>query len=105
VYTKWEVVFIIVIYYTYSKHTIRLVLEDWVKVRGFKCCSKPIVFLEMFTQTLLEYFYHCPKLKFFLAGQRFIFELRGDHSCRGVFYRSYEEPLQGRDNGAGASLE
>ena len=32
-------------------------------------------------------------------------ESRGDCSCRGVFCRSYEEPLQGRDNGAGASLE
>jgi hypothetical protein len=44
VYTKWKVVFIIVIYYTYSKHTVRVVLEDWVMVCGFKCCSKPIVF-------------------------------------------------------------
>jgi len=33
------------------------------------------------------------------------FESRGDCSCRGIFCRSYEEPLQGRDNGAGASLE
>jgi len=33
------------------------------------------------------------------------FESRGDCSCRGVFCRSYEEPLQERDNGAGASLE
>jgi hypothetical protein len=33
------------------------------------------------------------------------FESRGDWSCRGVFCRSYEEPLQGRDNGAGASLK
>jgi len=33
------------------------------------------------------------------------FESRGDCSCRGVFCRSYEEPLQGRDNGAEASLE
>jgi len=32
-------------------------------------------------------------------------ESRGDCSCRGVFNRSYEEPLQGRDNGARASLE
>jgi transposase len=46
-----------------------------------------------------------PKLKLFLAGQRFFFESRGDRSCRGVFCRSYEEPLQGRENGAGASLE
>jgi hypothetical protein len=38
-----------------------------------------------------------PKLKLFLA--------RGDCSCRGVFCRSYKEPLQGRDNGTGASLE
>jgi hypothetical protein len=43
------------------------------------------------------------KLKLFLAGQRFFFsESRGDCSCRGLFCRSYEEPLQGRDNGAGA---
>jgi hypothetical protein len=45
------------------------------------------------------------KLKLFLAGQPFFFESRGDCSCRGVFCRSYEEPLQGRENGAGASLE
>jgi hypothetical protein len=35
----------------------------------------------------------------------FFFESRGDCSCRGVFCRSYEEPLQGQDNGAEASLE
>jgi hypothetical protein len=33
------------------------------------------------------------------------FDSRGDCSCRGVFFRSYEEPLRGRDNGARASLE
>jgi hypothetical protein len=33
-------------------------------------------------------------------------EFKRDHcSCGGIFCRSYEEPLQGRDNGAGASLE
>jgi hypothetical protein len=46
-----------------------------------------------------------PELKIFLAGHRFFFKSRGDCSCRGVFIRSYKEPLQGRDNGAGASLE
>jgi hypothetical protein len=46
-----------------------------------------------------------PKLKLFLAGQRFSFESRGDCSCRGVFCRSYKEPLQGQVNGAGALLE
>jgi hypothetical protein len=30
----------------------------------------------------------------------FFFESRGDCSCRRVFCRSYEEPLQERDNGA-----
>jgi len=50
-------------------------------------------------------FYLFPKFKLFLAGQRFSSESRGDCSCRGLFCRSYEEPLQGRDNGAGASLE
>jgi len=35
----------------------------------------------------------------------FFFESRDDCSCRGVFCRPYEEPLQGRDNGGGASLE
>jgi hypothetical protein len=35
----------------------------------------------------------------------FFFFFRGDCSGRGVFCRSYEEPLQGQDNGAGASLE
>jgi hypothetical protein len=49
--------------------------------------------------------YLFPKLKLFLAGQHFFFESRGDCSCRGVSCKSYEEPLQGRDNGAGASLE
>jgi hypothetical protein len=44
------------------------------------------------------------KLKIFLAGQCFFFESRGDCSCRGVFCRSYEETLQGRNNGAGPSL-
>jgi hypothetical protein len=32
----------------------------------------------------------------------FFFESRGDCSHTGVFCRSYEEPLQVRDNGAGA---
>jgi len=44
VYTKWKVVFIIVIYYTYSKYILRVVLEDWVMVGDFKCCSKAINF-------------------------------------------------------------
>jgi histone-lysine N-methyltransferase SETMAR len=35
----------------------------------------------------------------------FLYESRGDWSCRGVFCRSYEESLQGQDNGAGASLK
>ena len=39
------------------------------------------------------------------AGQRFSSNQEATVSCRGVFCRSYEEPLQGRDNGAGASLE
>jgi histone-lysine N-methyltransferase SETMAR len=46
-----------------------------------------------------------PKLKLFLAGQRFFFESIDDCSCGGVFCRSYEEPLQGWDNVTGASLE
>jgi len=50
-------------------------------------------------------FYLFQKLKLFLAGQQFFFKSRGDCSCRGVFCRSYKEPLQGRDNGSGASLE
>jgi histone-lysine N-methyltransferase SETMAR len=45
------------------------------------------------------------KLKLFLAGQRFFFELIGDCICTGVFFRSYKEPLQGRNNGAEASLK
>jgi hypothetical protein len=53
----------------------------------------------------LSDFYLFPKLKLFLAGQSFSFELRGDCSCRKVFCRSYEEPLQGRNNGTGALLE
>jgi hypothetical protein len=35
----------------------------------------------------------------------FFFKLRDDCSCRRVFCISYDEPLQVRDNGAGASLE
>jgi hypothetical protein len=35
----------------------------------------------------------------------FFFKSRGNCTYRGVFCRSYEEPLQGRDNGTGASLE
>jgi hypothetical protein len=35
----------------------------------------------------------------------FFFKSKGDCSYRGVFCRYYKEPLQGRDNGAGASLE
>jgi len=50
-------------------------------------------------------FYLFPKLKFFPRWSAFFFESRGDCSCRRVFCRSYEEPLQGQDNGAGASLE
>jgi histone-lysine N-methyltransferase SETMAR len=46
-----------------------------------------------------------PKLKTLPRWSAFFFESRGDCRCRGVFCRSYEEPLQGRDNGAGASLE
>jgi len=46
-----------------------------------------------------------PKLKTLPPWSAFFFESRGDCSCRGVFCRSYKEPLQGRDNGSGASLE
>jgi transposase len=48
--------------------------------------------------------YLFPKLKLILAGQRFFFESKGACSRRGVFCRSYEEPLRGRDDGAGALL-
>jgi hypothetical protein len=50
-------------------------------------------------------FYLFPKLKLFLAGQRFFPESRGDCIYIGVFCRSYEKPLQGKENGAGESLE
>ena len=43
-------------------------------------------------------FYLFPKLKTLPRWSAFFFESRGDCSCRGVFCRSYEEPLQGRDN-------
>ena len=46
-----------------------------------------------------------PKLETLPRWSAFFFESRGDCRCRGVFCRSYEEPLQGRDNGSGASLE
>jgi len=46
-----------------------------------------------------------PKTQTLPRRSAFFFKSRGDCSCRGVFCRSYKEPLQGRDNGAGASLE
>jgi hypothetical protein len=46
-----------------------------------------------------------PKTQNLSRWSAFFFESRGDCSCKGVFCRSYKEPLQGRDNGAGASLE
>jgi len=46
-----------------------------------------------------------PKTQTLPRWSAFFFESRDDCSCRAVFCRSYEEPLQGRDNGAGASLE
>jgi len=46
-----------------------------------------------------------PKTQTLPRWSVFFFESRGDFSCRGVFCRFYEEPLQGLDNGAGASLE
>ena len=46
-----------------------------------------------------------PKIQSLPRWSAFFFESRGDCSCRGAFCRSYEEPLQGWDNGAGASLE
>jgi len=49
--------------------------------------------------------YLFPKLKIFLAGQRFSLNQEGDCSCRGVFCGSYKEPLQGWYNGTGTLLE
>jgi len=46
-----------------------------------------------------------PKLKLFLAGQHFSSNQEAIAAVEGVFCIFYEEPLQGRDNGAGASLE
>jgi len=46
-----------------------------------------------------------PKTQTLPRWSAFFFESRGDFSCRGVFCRSYEEPLQGRDNGPGVLLE
>jgi hypothetical protein len=46
-----------------------------------------------------------PKTQTLPRWSAFFFESRGDCSCRGVFCTSYEEPLQGQDNGAGALLE
>jgi histone-lysine N-methyltransferase SETMAR len=45
------------------------------------------------------------KLKLFLAGERFSSNQEGIAAVEEYFCRSYEEPLQGQDNGAGASLE
>jgi len=50
-------------------------------------------------------FYLFPKPKLFLAGQRFSLNQEAIAVVEGYFCRSYEEPLQGWDNGAGASLE
>jgi hypothetical protein len=46
-----------------------------------------------------------PKTQTLPRWSAFFFESRGDCSCRRVFCGSYEEPLQGRDIGTGASLE
>jgi hypothetical protein len=46
-----------------------------------------------------------PKLKLFLAGQRFSSNQETIAAVEGYFADLNEEPLQGRDNGAGASLE
>jgi hypothetical protein len=53
----------------------------------------------------LSDFYIFPKLKTFLAGQCFSSNQEAIAAVRGVFCRSYKEPLQGRDNGAAALLE
>jgi hypothetical protein len=49
-------------------------------------------------------FYLFPKFKLFLAGQCFSSNRKAIAAVEGYF-AGYEEPLQGRDNGAGASLE
>jgi histone-lysine N-methyltransferase SETMAR len=46
-----------------------------------------------------------PKTQTVPRWSAFFFESRDDCSFRAVFCRSYEEPLQGRDNDAGTSLE
>ena len=46
-----------------------------------------------------------PKTQTLPRWLAFFFESRGRCRCRGIFCRSYKEPLQGRDNGAGALLE
>jgi hypothetical protein len=46
-----------------------------------------------------------PKTQTLPRWSAFFFESKGDCSCGEEFCRSYEEPLQGRDNDVGASLE
>jgi histone-lysine N-methyltransferase SETMAR len=46
-----------------------------------------------------------PKLKIFLAGQRFSSNQEAIAAVEGYFADINEEPLQELDNGAGASLE
>jgi hypothetical protein len=46
-----------------------------------------------------------PKLKRFLAGQRFSSNQETIAAVEGYFADLTEKPIQGRDNGAGASLE
>jgi len=49
-------------------------------------------------------FYLFPKLKLFLAGQRFSSNQEAIAAVAGYF-ADYKEPLQGWDNGVGALLE
>jgi histone-lysine N-methyltransferase SETMAR len=49
-------------------------------------------------------FCHFPKHKIFLAGQRFSSNQEAIAAVE-RYFADYEEPLQGWDNGAGASLE
>jgi hypothetical protein len=50
-------------------------------------------------------FYLFQKLKILPRWSVIFFESKGECSCRGVFCRSYKEPLQEWDNGAAASPE
>ena len=78
--------FIIVIYYTYSKYILRVVLEDWLMVHNFKWCSKPINFkIFFFIQTQLEYTYRRMYVSYRCFNVSQYLFICGGHPARTLF--------------------